>query len=86
MTELNTSETEWEQQYFIDYPYAVEIFYGDTCEDTYRTDNLSHAQAKYDKWTHDLSVVYNHSVKMFKYNIETDTHNLIGYNGELIEE
>ena len=80
----NTPEVEWEEQYFADYPYAVEVFYGDTCEDTFRTDNLSHAQAKFDKWTHDLSVVYNHSVKMFKYNVETGTHDEIDYYGKVI--
>ena len=80
------TEIEWEQQYFTDYPYAVEIFYGDICEDTFRTDSLSHAQAKFDKWTHDLSVVNNHSVKMFKYNADTDTHEQINYRGQVIEE
>lgn len=81
----NTPEVEWEQQYFTDYPYAVEVFYGNTCEDIFRTDNLAHAQAKFDKWEYELSVVYNHSVKMFKYNTETDTHDEIDYDGNIIE-
>ena len=81
----NTPEVEWEEQYFTDYPYAVEVYYGGTCEDAFRTDSLSHAQAKFDQWEHDLSVVYNHSVKMFKYNSETGTHDEIDYNGNVIE-
>lgn len=84
--EHNAPETDFDLEYFKDYPYTVEIFYGNTCEDIYRTDNLSTAQAKFDKWAHDLSVVNNHTVKMFKFNAETEVHNLIDYNGNIIEE
>lgn len=80
----NTPEVEWEQQYFTDYPYSVELFDNDTCTDSYRTDSLSHAQAKYDSLKQDLSDT--NDVKMFKYNTETDTHDEIDYNGNIIEE
>lgn len=80
----NTPEVEWEQQYFTDYPYSVELFDNDTCTDSYRTDSLSRAQAKYDSLKQDLSDMSD--VKMFKYNTETDTHDEIDYNGNIIEE
>ena len=77
----NSPEVEWEHDYFTNYPYAVEVFYGDTCEDVYRTNSLSNAQAKFDKWSHDLSVVNGHSVVLLKYNENLGEHFEIDYNG-----
>lgn len=79
----NTVETDYDNEYFSTYPYAVEIFANDICEDVFRTDNLSTAQAKYDKWTSDLEndkVV----IKMFMYNTNMQEHNEIDYNGNTI--
>ena len=80
----NVIETDYDHEYFSNYPYAVEIFVGDTCEDTYRTNNLSHAQAKFDSWTSDLQGERNVEVKMFKYNTKEYGHEEINYQGEII--
>lgn len=75
----NMPEVEWEHDYFAQYPYTVEIFCGDTCEDIYRTDSLSNAQAKFDSWTEDLQTNDDYSVKLFKYNPELGYHEELDY-------
>ena len=81
----NTPETDYDFDYFNSYPYAVEIFCGDTCEDVYRTESLSNAQAKFDSWEQDLSNINDYEVKMFQFNESTGTHDLIDYNGNVLE-
>jgi len=81
----NTPETDYDHDYFSSYPYAVEIFKDDTCTDIYRSNELTNAQAKFDSWTQDLQGQQGIEVKMLKYNIDSECHDLIDYNGNIIE-
>lgn len=78
-SEQRKQELEQEDRYFTQYPYVVEIYKDDFCEDSYRTDSFSNAQAKFDKWTQDLQTNDGCSVKMFQYNPEVGEHFEIDY-------
>ena len=82
----NEPEEEWEHDYFMSLPYTVEIFANDVCENIYRTDSLSNAQAKFDSWEQDLQDNTDVKVLMFKYNPNEYAHEQISYDGKVLDE
>ena len=82
----NSLETDYDHEYFSAYPYEVVIMDNECCTDSYRSDSLSDAQAKFDSWEQDLSDEPTIEVKMYKYNETEFAHDLIDYNGNIIED
>ena len=64
--------------------YTVEIFANDVCEDSYRTSDLSNAQAKFDSWQQDLQDDTEVKIKMYQYDEDKDEYTEINYNGEVL--
>ena len=64
--------------------YTVEIFANGNCEDSYRTLDLSNAQAKFDSWQQDLQDDTEVKMKMYQYDEDKDEYTEINYNGEIL--
>jgi uncharacterized lipoprotein YehR (DUF1307 family) len=64
--------------------YSVELVVNGMAEDTYITDSLSNAQAKFDSWEQDFQNDTGVTVKLYLYDESTDEYTEVNYNGEVI--